>query len=74
MCIFNGLQKNECITETSIHPTWLPFNTDDNVFHKDYIIPTASLIIQYLKVTFEVFSAVTVKNNVFCVVTPSRLV
>jgi len=38
------------------------------------IVPTASLIIQYLKVKFEVFSAVTLKNNVFCVVTPSRLV
>jgi hypothetical protein len=24
-----------------IHPTWLPLNTDDNVFDKDCIVPTA---------------------------------
>lgn len=52
-------RTNECDVRF-IHPTWLPLNTDDNVFGKDCIVPTASPIIQYLKEKLQVFSAVTV--------------
>jgi hypothetical protein len=37
---------------------------DYNVFDKGCIVPTTSLIIQYLKVKFEVFSAAAVKCSV----------
>ena len=75
MFINGSLEKrtNKCDVRF-IRPTCLPLNTDDDVSDKDCVVPTANPIIQYLKEKFEVFSAVTVKNNVFCVVTPCRLV
>jgi len=46
MCIFNGSSEKRMNTWDIrfIHPTWLTLKTDDNVFDKDCIVPTASTV------------------------------